>query len=671
MMIFKRCLSMLGLTCLLALSACGGGGGSAGTSPIGGGNGSSTGTVSVSDLSIQLTSSSLVNSGTATVTATITALDANRNTVSGATLNLSVDNGILTTANGLVTNSAGIVTAQIGTGSDLSKRNITLTAAANGVTRTAALAVVDATGGTVASDISLALSSPSILNSGSTTVQATVTAVDANRNVIAGIPVTLKVDNGATIAVSSATTNASGIVTGTVGIGADKSNRVITITATSGTLTARTAVLQVTGAKITGTAVPAVLAAGAAGKVQFKITDANNTALTGQSIVVAGPGGVQTSARTDINGAYDYSYTAPAATGTLDIVATSAGMQTTTTIVIQSGSNAIPNVTAGSVRSSTVRANPSVVTINAAGSTSNRVEVRALFVGDNNLPIKNVRVRFDLNGDANSIGGTFSTGTTLIYSDANGVALSSYISGSRSSPTDGVTIRACWDYADFASGTCPNTALTTLTVIADALSVSIGTDGLIVLEDLVYVVRFVVQVNDSSGLAKPDVTISPLVDLPTYFKGEWNKPGSWTKNPTTTCDNEDVNRNGVLEVYSNGGVEDANGNRQLDPRKADVVVSFEGSNKTSSVGRAILRLVYPRNVGSWATYALTVAAAGVSGTEGRATYRGTLPVPDDVLKLTAEPAFRLSPYGQNVGTPLVVVSTPDGSAQATLCSASP
>ena len=68
-----------------------------------------------------------------------------------------------------------------------------------------------------------------------------------------------------------------------------------------------------------------------------------------------------------------------------------------------------------------------------------------------NKPVKNMRVRFDLAGDVNSIGGTFTTGDNVVYSDANGVATSAYVPGTRSSPTDGVTVRACWDYVDFAS----------------------------------------------------------------------------------------------------------------------------------------------------------------------------------------------------------------------------
>ena len=59
------------------------------------------------------------------------------------------------------------------------------------------------------------------------------------------------------------------------------------------------------------------------------------------------------------------------------------------------------------------------------------------------------------------------------------------------------------------------------------------------------------QVVDSSGSAKGGVEISKSIDLLRYFKGEWQVSGDkWVKVQRASCDNEDLNRNGVLEVYS-------------------------------------------------------------------------------------------------------------------------
>ena len=518
-----------------------------------------------------------------------------------------------------------------------------------------------------ASDLSVSLSAQQLSNSGTDSVTATVTAVDANRNTVSGIPVTISVDSLATVAVSGITTGTAGTVTGVVSVGGSRANRTVLITAVSGQLT-RQVSLQIIGTRLTSTALPAVLAPSAAGVVQYRVVDANSNPLSNTPITITGPGGAQSTANTGSNGEFVYQYTAPTAAGNLDISASAGGATLITTVIVQSSATAIPPVTAGSVRSASVSANPSVVPVNSSAATANRAEIRALFVGDSNAPIRNIRVRFDLAGDNNRIGGTFTTGTSIVYSDVNGIANSAYVPAARFSPTDGLTIRACWDYVDFAAGACPNSTAATLTVSSDALSVSIGTDETIVLSDLSYVKRFLVQVNDSSGLAKADVQVSPLLDLTSYAKGQYAFIASkWVQQVTTAnCENEDVNRNAVLEIYSNGGIEDANGNRQLDPRKADVAVAFEDSGRTNASGQVVIRLTYLRNVASWIKFNLTVAAAGVAGTEGRASYQAVLPVPAAALSSETPPAFVRSPYGV-LASPSIILTTPNGSASASLC----
>jgi hypothetical protein len=663
---------LFSLLAVMMLAACSGGGGNSGEcrfscTPEGQGNAVAT------DAVLVLSSTSIPNSGAGTVTATLTALDVNRNALKGVPVTITADNDAVVTVTGAsVTNEQGVLAASISIGANRNNRTIVVMAKSGALTKTANLAVVTAADNTpTAADITLALSAPSIPNSGTATVTATVTAVDKNRNVISGIPITLKVNNEATVVVSGQSTNAQGAVTGAIGIGSNKANRPILVTAVSGTLS-KEVVVQVVGTRITATALPTVLVPGGAGRVQYRVIDSNNSPLTSFPIRVAGVGGVTTDAVTDINGSYEYLYTAPSTAGNLDIRASAGGVDSLTNVIVQAGSGAVPEVPAGSVRSASVRANPSVVSTNETSSTTNRTEVRALFVGDANQPVKNIRVRFDLDGDTNSIGGTVASGSTLIYSDANGVAVSAYIPGQRFSPTDGVTIRACWGYNDAQAVACTNSAKTTLTVVSDPLSVTVGTDNLIdVTAPLVYIQRFVVQVNDSSGLAKADVQISPLLDLPRFSQGFWVRPpgaDSWSKSTTAAnCGNEDVNRNGVLENYSNGMREDADSDGQLDPRKADVAVSFDGSNRTDSAGRLVLKITYPRNIGGWVDFALTVAATGVSGTEGRANFSATLGVPIDAVKAEGTPAFVLSPYGATSGNPRIVVSTPDGRASASLC----
>jgi len=190
-----------------------------------------------------------------------------------------------------------------------------------------------------------------------------------------------------------------------------------------------------------------------------------------------------------------------------------------------------------------------------------------------------------------------------------------------------------------------------LTVISEALSVSIGTDALLQVDAQSYVKTYTVQVVDSSGLAKGGVQISPSVDLLRYLKGEWVVSGDkWAKVQRAICDNEDLNRNGVLQVYSNGAVEDANSTGSLEPRKADVAINFVGSSTTNSDGQVKLKITYLQSVASWLEFKILVAASGVAGTEGRTSFQGVLPVlADAVADPAKEPAFRLGPYGIEVG----------------------
>ncbi len=532
----------------------------------------------------------------------------------------------------------------------------------------------DPSGAPSAADLSLALSAASLSNNGTNTITATVTAVDGNRNALADIPITISVNNSAVATVSGTATDDLGVVTAEVGIGADRANRTVTVTARSGGLE-RTATFQVVGAALTTPSGVEVIAPGVPGQVVFTLKDIGGTGMSGQQIVVSGIDGVEVTGTTGPNGEYNYSYTSPLTAGSYDIKASAGGVSYTQSVLVQgTGAGAIPPA-AIAVQSPSIAASPSVVAVNT-GNTSNQSELRALFLGAGNAAVKNVRVRFDLAGDLNSIGGTITSGTNAVYSDANGVATAAYVPGSRSSPTDGLTVRACWSINDFPAGTCPTnvpgvsgSVTTTLTIISQPLSVSIGTDALIEVVGQTYVKKYTVQVVDSSGLAKGGVLISPSIDLLQYQKGEWVVAGDkWAKVQRATCNNEDLNRNGVLQVYSNGTNEDANGTGFLEPRKADVAISFVGSSTTDSDGKVELKITYPQNIASWIKFNIQVAASGVAGTESRTNYSGILPVlADAVTDADKEPPFRLAPYGIEVGDP-VDVEYPVASGQfVSLC----
>lgn len=492
----------------------------------------------------------------------------------------------------------------------------------------------------VAADLTLTLDALTLPNAGTSTITATATALDANRNTLAAVPVTIVVDSNATATVSGTATSDTGTLTAAIGIGADHSNRVITVTATSSSIT-RTASFQVTGSKITATLVLAVNPSSVGNTIQYRVTDVNSNSMPDQDITVSAPGLPTVTGVTNSTGAFTYTYDAPASPGSLTVTATAAGVSDIQQVQVIAPSGGVP-VAVGPVSSASVSANPSVVAVNSATS-SNQTEIRALFVGAANLPIPNVRVRFDLNGDPNSIGGSLAAGSTQVYTNANGVVTTAYVAGTRSSPTDGVQVRACWSYTDFAAGTCPNAEIVTLTVTSEPLSVSIGTNALIVVgtEKLTYIKQYVVQVVNSAGQAMSGVAISPLIDLPGYGKGYYTVgEGGWEQTWTAGCTAEDVNRNGVLDLG-----EDFNGNGTLEPRKADVTIRMINATTTDS-GLAVLQIEYPQSVASWVNFKITVTATGVLGTEGQATFAGVLPVlAADVTSTDSTPPFYRSPYG--------------------------
>ncbi|HEY9025005.1 MAG TPA: hypothetical protein VIP05_11940 [Burkholderiaceae bacterium] len=547
------------------------------------------------------------------------------------------------------------------------------------------------TGTPVASDLIVSLSKSSITSSGADTSTLTVTAVDSSRNAVASIPVTVTPDSNAVYSTSSNTTNSSGTVSGTIGIGSDHSNRTISVVVTSGSIR-KTATVTVTGATLqaaTSSATP-----GSSATIEYHLVDGANNDMVGVPITVTAAGGTAVTGTTDGNGKYTFTYTVPNS-ATVSVVAKAAGVELDSTVNTTSASTA---PVTGHILSASVSANPSNVQINAAGSTANQVDVRALFLGSSNTPIANARVKFDLDGDVNGIGGTITSGSNYVYSDANGVARTTYIPGSRSSGNQALTIRACWSETDFtAAQPCPNEATAAITVVANGVSLAILNNGKITPDDTksIYAVDFAVQVVDSVGQPIVGTTVAGSVDLPRYYRGVWGVPnnsaqwaqGFFTDTSETVvlagaqaCDNEDVNRNDVLETYSNGGNEDANGSHTLEPFKASVAIipKSTGSNVTDSFGKAYFTLQYGQNYAGWEDVVLTFTTT-VQGTEGRNTYATNLPIPASALTQTnVAPPFRVSPYNFNRSgvepAPVSVTNVVDpapGGKTGVLCMAQP
>ncbi|MBL8276856.1 MAG: hypothetical protein JNL93_09170 [Pelomonas sp.] len=632
----------------------------------------------VADISLVADKTTLPNNGTQTVTLTATTLDSSRGTAGGAPLTFAVDDPaksafVTATGGATATDSAtGQLKATVSLGASQANRTVKVTATSGTVSRQVSFDVVDSAAVTpVAADISIALDKSTIGNGGSDQVAVTVTAVDSSRNAVKDIDVTFSADANAVVVVGNSKTAADGTAKATVTIGADRSNRLVTVTAKSGTFV-RQASFRVTGAKLQATLQPATLKVGDAGQVQYTLTDVNSNPMVGAAISVSGPGATAAATgTTDNRGQYLYSYVA-VGSGPTQINAQAGGAIISSTVQIDAKLSDVPAST--TIASATFTVAPSVVSVNAVGSKDNRSELRLLFLSDNNVPVPNVRVRIGLGENSSGTDGDIGSGKDgIVTSDANGVAVSSFIPGQRASSTDQVKIYACYAKDDTVESiaNCPagRKLYVTLTVVEQPLSISIGTDATIAdgANGLTYVQRFTVLVVDAAGNPKSDVQLTPLLDLPTYSKGFWVYNAglqSWVKFETLSCLAEDSAvtgfRNGTIETY-NGVSEDVNHNGQLDPRKSDVAISMVGTTKTDANGTAVLRIEYPKSYGSWVEYSIRVGASGVvspPASFGRVASPGysmgslignrqLTGVPVTAVKNEGEPAFRVSPYGQS------------------------
>jgi len=496
-----------------------------------------------------------------------------------------------------------------------------------------------------AASLNVAIDKSTLKSTGGDTAVITVTALDSSNNVVASIPVSIKPDSGVLTPAGTAT-GADGTVKGTLAIGADHTDHTINVVVTAGSIT-KTVAVNVTGDSLSATAGTGT--AGSASTIQYTLVDAANSPIADTQITVSMPGQSDAVGKTDANGKYPFAFTMPSVS-TVVVATAQGGVTTSTTVTPTNGTTVIPD--AAGVTSPSLSANPSTV------STGKQVELRALFIGANNAPIPNVRARFTM-VDSNSIGGTLSSDSAdglthnVVYSDANGVARTTYTAGTRGGV---ITPKVCWSTTDFANDVCPNTvSASSVTVVASGVSLAVLTNGLLVTDDVknIYSQNLVVQVVDASNQPISGSTVTGIVDIPRYYRGFYRVSGAaWTSGiysdstlgsfgARQACDNEDVNRNNVME-----SAEDMNASGVLEPFKASVTIAplSSGSNVTDAFGKAYFTLQYGENYASWEDVILTFTTT-VEGTEGHAAYSSNLPVPASVLtNVTASPPFVTSPY---------------------------
>lgn len=541
---------------------------------------------------------------------------------------------------------------------------------------------------TVVTDFQLGFNKNSLNNNGSDEVTLNLIAVDQNNNVARGEAVQVSVNSQAIFNAPTSVTDADGRFSGRITSPTNKTNRAVTVTARMGTIV-KTATLNVVGSAITVTPLPAAPVVGENVVYNVSLKDSGGVGIAGELLTVSGTAGLSGSISTDVNGNAVLGGAAPNVAGTYTVVVSGSGVNTTRSILVvaSGGVSTIPDAT--TITTGSLNANRTSIGPNLSNSSANRAIFTFRMIDNLNQAVQNMRVRFSIVAPGLGAGEAMSTGSTIVYTDAAGTAQSDYISGQRSSPTNGVQIRACYAQTDaaLAGGACPNFVDAFLTVAGTPLNLSIFSNNVIEpggVGNILYKKTYVVQVADAAGAPVQGALVSASIDITHYGKGVFGGvytrgsiapvltdnpadgtlntivdgngvtttyavPGTYaiadtTPGTTTTvtlriwCENEDKNRNGVLDAGEN-----TDGDGTLEPRASDVVVLAVGSNVTDASGNVTLVAQWGQNVGSWLSFTLK-ATTNVGGSEGTnsAAFQTSYLAADE-----ANGAFRIPPYGIN------------------------
>jgi hypothetical protein len=533
----------------------------------------------------------------------------------------------------------------------------------------------------VASDLILGFENGknSLRNTGADTVKLNVTTVNGAGNALPSVSVKVQVDNGGVFlgdvapeTDGSFKTNASGVFSGTISSPGNRSNRNINVTITSGNAQ-RTAVIAVIGSQITITPVPGAPLVNSPTALNIRLVDANGVGIPDTNLTISGSAGFSGSVSTNGSGDAIFNGTSPATAGTSTITVSGSGVATTIPLTTVSPSGGgVPNAI-GPIGPGSLSANPTNIANNVTVSSNNKSAVAFKVLNASNRGVQNVRVRFEIMAPGLGAGERMSTGNSVVYTDAAGEVSSDYIAGSRSSPTNGVNIRACYGLTDADVAACTLSVTTSLTVAGQALNLSIFSNNTLqgLFNNTIYVKTLVVKVADSAGNPVRDAVISASVDVTHYAKGRvWAAPVfapgngiptradtytstlSATLIPTSSrivgtttisgfnvwCINEDLNRNGTRDTG-----EDLDADGVLEPRASDITISTPNGNRTDANGNMLLDIQWGQNVGGWLAYTVR-ATTNVAGSEGT----NSSSFVTDVLQADVNNgAFLTPPYGIN------------------------
>ena len=560
-----------------ALAACSGGGDDTltggGAPGPGGGAAPEVGTLTLLTSSPQIPSD---GSSDATISALVR--DDNNNVMENVTVVFSTDTGSLAVSQPPATDANGVVTAVLSTAGDPTNRTVTVTAMAGDVQSSLA---VNVTG------TELEINGPSSLPQG-TTGNYTVLLTDAGGSGIANTQVTITSALGNGISASPISTDSLG-------------RAAFTLTATTGgneTLTAEALGIQATHA----VAISDDAFSFSSPEPATEIALGNSQTVTVSWEQDGGPVAGQpidfSTTRGTVNGlASDTVITDASGNASVTVTANNAGPAVVTATNGDGTSIQLPiEFVATTADAIDLQASPFTV------PTGGQSAITAIVRDPNGNLVKNQTVSFVLTDVS---GGSLTIPSAV--TNSQGRAQTTYTASTTTSAVDGVRIDA----------TVQGTAVTDnvfLTVAQRSVFISLGTGNEISEPNTAqYSKEWIVQVTDSqgNGVAGVELTLSVLSEI--YYDGfRVLVPGAgWDTNQTGSCPDEDLNRNGVLDVG-----EDVNGNGQIEAgNKASIVAEGGGGAITTDEnGFALVELFWPQEYAHYLDVTLE-ARTSVQGTE--------------------------------------------------------
>jgi len=585
--------------------------------------------------SVGLLSSSPQLSSVGIPPATLTAFvrDANNALIPNTPVTFSADNDGTLQVIRSVTDQSGTAQAELTTLGNKANRVITATATARGKSASVDVRVVG-------TSIAIGGSTSGLIGD---EVTLTLTLRDSAGNPIAGQPLAVEFPAGNILTDPNPITGANGQATVTLGLTAG-GNHVVRVTGFGATATLTLTVSPDSLVFLVPEPPPAARTEIALNTLQPVTVqlDVAGTPVSGAELNFSATRGILSSTIETTNAEGQ---------ATVQVSAASAGPSVISVSVVAgaaAGTRAELEVlfVATVADSMSLQANPAVIGTNLAGETDQQSEIVAVVRDPNGNLVKNKTINFTL---TDVTGGSLSPSSAV--TDAQGRASTTYTAGPTSSAQNGVRIDAQ------VVGTPGVSEFVEITTARKALFITLGTGNVVEKPDSIrYVKPYGVLVTDASGNPAPNAQVTIEAWPTKYHKGFWELtevilPNGdilirWIRVPTLAgiwgagCPNEDLNRNGILDVPPD---QDTNNNGVLDP--GNVVTVTEANLTTDASGFADFGLVYFQQFATWIDLELT-ARAVVAGSEATEQVFFRLPIAEaDVTSRDVQPPGNPSPFG--------------------------